>query len=356
MHSYIFAGELLKRGVELDLYVPSGKNSGDVPGLFDEKYRKNLRVFELNRPHFSRKLPGGYMRAEFEYSKHIYHSLKENSFGLNCIYAQGLTAWYMLKRGRKPAPILLNLHGYEFAQWLPGVKNRLKSKWLNYFFSGMIKKADYLVSLGGKIDEIIASYGIPKERIIAHHNGIHNTEIMMQGQKPAERNFIFVGRYERRKGIEELLNAWEYLAPQHAFLHFVGPIPELNQKELPGVFFHGAVQDKSQLNALYDNSHFLVLPSYSEGMPMVILEALQHECICLVSRVGAIEAYINEENGKLMDAGNSRQLVQCIDWALHAPDTELEEKRVAIRKLLPGLGWEKSTEDLLNSLDSKGIL
>lgn len=51
-------------------------------------------------------------------------------------------------------------------------------------------------------------------------------------------------------------------------------------------------QSREQLNALYAESHVLVLPSASEGFPKVVAEAAAYGCVSVVSDVSAIGQYI----------------------------------------------------------------
>ena len=65
------------------------------------------------------------------------------------------------------------------------------------------------------------------------------------------------------------------------------------------ILFHGFVNRKRLFN-IFSKSHFIVLPSQSEGFPKVIAEASNFGCIPIVSNVGSISQYIkDQENGFL---------------------------------------------------------
>ena len=63
--------------------------------------------------------------------------------------------------------------------------------------------------------------------------------------------------------------------------------------------FHGAIDRESLFN-IFKSSHFLLLPSKSEGFPKVVAEAANFGCIPIVSSTSSIPHYIqNEKNGFL---------------------------------------------------------
>jgi glycosyltransferase involved in cell wall biosynthesis len=57
---------------------------------------------------------------------------------------------------------------------------------------------------------------------------------------------------------------------------------------------------REDLNAIYNACHILILPSKSEGFPKVVAEALSYGCVPVVSNVGSIDQYINENNGIIL--------------------------------------------------------
>ncbi|MBD0823885.1 glycosyltransferase family 4 protein [Aestuariibaculum marinum] len=114
----------------------------------------------------------------------------------------------------------------------------------------------------------------------------------------------FVGRLEAAKGFDlflESLNALpEDFKDRIDTVHMVGEMRDDGLKNdviIPGVSvaYHGTLP-RHELHDIYRQSHFIVLPSKSEGFPKVISEALNFGCVPVVSNVSAIGQYI--ENGK----------------------------------------------------------
>ena len=77
------------------------------------------------------------------------------------------------------------------------------------------------------------------------------------------------------------------------------------------IFMHGNVDEKTVRNA-YQNSHFLILPSKSEGWPKVVAEAMFWGCIPFATKISCIPTMLgtNEERGVFLkmdsDQDNSK--------------------------------------------------
>ena len=117
---------------------------------------------------------------------------------------------------------------------------------------------------------------------------------------------IFVGHIVPNKGIFELLEA-TMLVPEIKELVIIGPYEESITKQLitiasqrdngSWVKFTGNVENEEVLNYLKDSS-VLILPSYTEGFPIVVLEAMAMGCAVIASEVGAIPEILNISGDK----------------------------------------------------------
>ncbi len=123
--------------------------------------------------------------------------------------------------------------------------------------------------------------------------------------------FCFVGRLERAKGVQRILDALAaYPQPgQIKAVHLVGDGPERRSFEAQArsltipVHFHGFLP-REEVFRIYARSHFFLLPSDSEGFPKVIAEAANFGCIPLVSDVSSIPHYVqHRKNGFVWEAG-----------------------------------------------------
>ena len=253
-------------------------------------------------------LPGHYIRENKKYSQLIYNDVKDNINEFDLIYAQGFTGWYFIwqrQKGRLHVPVLVNFHGYEMFQKAPSKKVALEYKLFRKAVKYNVLHADYVYSFGGQIDNILKDLRVGKERILVQSNGIEESWIVNRSSneiRNQKRTITFIGRNERRKGIEELNEALDILLKRKGLtfkFNFIGPIPEAAQLKDERIEYFGEIRDSDQIKEILQQSDGLICPSHSEGMPTVILEAMASGLAIVATDVGAVSRMI-DGNGILM--------------------------------------------------------
>ena len=147
--------------------------------------------------------------------------------------------------------------------------------------------------------------------------------------------FLFLGRYERRKGVEELNIVLKKIVDQNLNIefHFIGPIPEIKRiKNLSNkVIYHGRIIDIGKIKSIMDNCDILICPSYSEGMPNVILEGMSRGLAVIATDVGANELLVSNENGKLIKFTSRENLIENLHNSI-IELASLEKSHLLIKK------------------------
>ena len=69
-----------------------------------------------------------------------------------------------------------------------------------------------------------------------------------------------------------------------------------------------------------------MLPSFAEGLPVVIMEALALERPVIVSAIAGTPELVDEQCGWLIPSGSVDALVDALKSAIHASPQELSEK------------------------------
>lgn len=148
--------------------------------------------------------------------------------------------------------------------------------------------------------------GFPAERLLQHRYGCDLDRFPARGAVPPHPfRAVFIGRGDPTKGLHVALEAWVRAAVPDGELLIAGRIqPDYEASLLPllaepGVQRLGFVYDVPGLLASADA---LLLPSWTEGSALVILEAQASGCVPLVSEAGGAlgipgEDYLEHEVG-----------------------------------------------------------
>ena len=100
--------------------------------------------------------------------------------------------------------------------------------------------------------------------------------------------------------MEELHAVLKHWTESQMEFVFIGPIPKKKQLVFPWVQYRGSIVDSEELKAELDEGDVLVCPSYSEGMPTVILEAMARGLAIIGTDVGATRELVDDGNGHLI--------------------------------------------------------
>ncbi len=148
------------------------------------------------------------------------------------------------------------------------------------------------------------------------------TELRAQSRIPQDAIVVgYVGRIVKDKGIAELVEAWKIIERNFpkAHLMVIGTIepqdpisPEIRQflHERPSIHLVDEVEDTAPFYTAID---ILVLPTYREGFPNVLLEASAMRLPIVTTNVaGCIDAVNHDENGTIVPVRDATVLAKAI--------------------------------------------
>jgi glycosyltransferase involved in cell wall biosynthesis len=177
-------------------------------------------------------------------------------------------------------------------------------------------------------------------------NGV-GSEFSPRGDAPERRRrVIFVGSLIPRKGVDVLLRAFSRLRRADLALRIVGDGPERARLEAltsdlgirQQVEFIGQIAPDEVAAHLATHGTF-VLPSYSEGRPNVLLEAMAAGAAVVATRIpGIVETAMHGEHAWLFDAGDADALAVALADVLSRPQ-EVERRSEAARRHVEACGW-----------------
>ena len=172
---------------------------------------------------------------------------------------------------------------------------------------------------------------------------------------PSVKAVVYIGRMDVKKGLRELVDAAASLQPQRPDLHvyLVGHGPDKPIIE-SAVEAHNAA---GYIHALepcsFDEvaiwmaaADLVTLPSYMEGCPNVVLEALACGRPVVATNVGGIPEIMNEECGRLVPPRDPTALANALAEVL---DESWDAAAISAQR---GRSWENVADELLEIFES----
>ena len=349
-HSYNLAKYFAQQKIYIDLYhCNSSQTNYNIQKLevFTEEEKKYIKSIVIDFP-AKGYYPGHYLRESYKYSESVYQRLIQNPLP-DFIYAQGFCAWKSIKekkRGAALPPIAVNFHGLEMFQLTLSLKARLQQLLLRSSTRFNLLNADYVINYGGKIAELLLSLGCKQQQLITSPNA---TEIKWLEQSATTTNtprkFLFIGRYERRKGVQELSTVLKQLLADtkaNFEFHFVGPIPDEVKISKSNIIYHGSVIDFDAIKKIIRSVDVLVCPSLAEGMPTVIVEAMASGLAVIATDTGGTQSLVSQKTGWLIEPGSESQLKNALMDAINVSNEALSAKKEnAIQLIKDEFLWER---------------
>ncbi len=176
-------------------------------------------------------------------------------------------------------------------------------------------------------------------------------------------NFIlFVGNLQRIKGVDILIYAFSEISKEFPEfkLVLVGEGPE--RENLRSQILHLGIEDKVEFKGklslkdtknVMKNCYCLVLPSRSEGLGRVLIEAMALSKPVLGSRVGGILDLIKDgHNGFLFEAGNSNKLAEKLRILLSNKNLAMEMGKKGKKFIQDNFSNKKYIENYISMINT----
>ena len=194
--------------------------------------------------------------------------------------------------------------------------------------------ADRLLAVSRALAAKAHALGVAADRIGFRPNGIDRaifrpcdrTEARRELDLPDGRLLLFVGGIEASKGVLDLLQAFQSIAPRSPELRvaLVGEgaeLPRWREAQLrwPGRIFLPGAQPLAEVARWIAACDALTLPSWNEGTPNVVLEALASGRRVVASRVGGVpDVLCSAIAGEMVSARCPDELAEALWRAAHA--------------------------------------
>lgn len=198
-----------------------------------------------------------------------------------------------------------------------------------------LRRADRVQAISDEIAADLRDVGIPASRIVRIPNGLDHerftpadaetrAELRTRLGMPADATIVlYVGRFDRQKGVFDLLDVWAQRDLSRASLLVLVGGSDWSAISPEGLQRDGVeVRDWSPtIHEYYQAADVFVLPSYSEGMSNALLEAMSCGLPVITTNIGAApEMVADGENGLLLAPGDREALGRHLDCLLGSPE------------------------------------
>ncbi len=208
--------------------------------------------------------------------------------------------------------VIFHIHGGLFDQFFYN-SNKIKRKLIKLCLSS----CDLVICLSQFAEKFFNSIGIYNTVVLPNTVNVASFNPYCNNSK----YITFLGFIEEQKGVYDLIDAFS-ICESNKYLKLnicgSGDIVKLKKKiqklKLDNqIIVYGWV-NSSKKDEILRNSLFLILPSYNECLPMVILEAMANGLPIITTPVGGIPELVNDsKNGIFVQPGNIQQIANAID-------------------------------------------
>jgi len=240
--------------------------------------------------------------------------------------------------GRK---VIVHFRGSNFHNFY-----RYKSNFFKWYIRKILNLCAMIIIQASWLKEWFSSI-VPQEKLKVIYNAIPNTELirLKSIERKVEKKdvtILFMNHLSVPKGLLVLLEAAKDIVCQENFINFniagdiitkesniffdqngerikfgdlESTIDEIKKDKVLSrcIRFLGEIRDTHEKDKLFTNADVFTLPSYSEGCPMSVLEAMAAGLPVLVTRVGALQEIIKDGiNGFFLNTGDVQDLKEKI--------------------------------------------
>ncbi|WP_080504299.1 glycosyltransferase family 4 protein [Haloarcula amylolytica] len=216
----------------------------------------------------------------------------------------------------------------------------------------IISQSDQVICVSAAAELITQSLGADRTEVI--RNAVDIKEF---SPVPTEKkSLLYIGRLVRNNGIQDLLSALPGLLETHpdATIHIVGSGPmEENVYEMiqaegisESVTVYNFVEDISEM---YDIASVFCRPSYSEGLPLTMLEAMASGVPPVVTEIAGVPEVVTDgESGVLLEPGRPDEIEREISILFKNNELRKQLSRNARRYVAENLTWKRRAKKVMN--------
>ena len=225
-------------------------------------------------------------------------------------------------------PIINHIHGADFDEFYVNAPEEKKNK-----IRKVYSKCNVLIALSEEWKKRLSQI-VPEDRIeiIENYSVLHEDALEERMQRKCNNTVLFLGELGKRKGCYDIPAVIAQVKKSIPDVKFVlaGAGSEVDEKAIKELVVEKGISDNVEFpgwvrgdtkDKLLREADVFFLPSYNEGMPMSVLDAMGYGLPVVSTNVGGIPKIVkNGENGYCCEAGDINGYVHGLTQILSNSD------------------------------------
>ena len=235
-------------------------------------------------------------------------------------------------------PMLTTHNQYVKIESVYSLFSKISARFVSYPLElKLIQASDMVTTITKSIAQELKEYHFDPEEVVVIGNGVDEKFFVPAQNKIEDDNkyIMYAGRMDREKGLFDLVECGEHICNQRSDISFIlaGRGRDLNKLKkkvrklgLRDKFIFLGQVGKDQLVQLYQNATIFAFPSYHEGLPTVLLEAMSCGLPIVATDVrGNRDLISSGEDGLLVPPRSPKEMADTILMLL---DDEKMQRRL----------------------------
>lgn len=228
--------------------------------------------------------------------------------------------------------------------------NKLQSNFSYLTEKKLLKISDKVTTVASSVSEELSEYGIRSTDAEVIGNGVNENLFQPIKSKRNKRYLLYAGRLSYEKGIFDFLECAKMICGRYEDIDIklVGKGPLFNElfravstSEFKERFEFFGYVDKSRLIDIYQNATIFVQPSYYEGLPTTLLEAMSCGIPVVATSIsGNIDIIKSGYNGLLIPTKSPIKMVDAISLLLENGNLRGELGKNARKTVEKDFTWD----------------
>lgn len=230
-------------------------------------------------------------------------------------------------------PIINHIHGADFDEFYVNASENKREK-----IRKVYSKCTLLIALSEQWKERLSQI-VPSEKVVVieNYSTLHEDALKQRMERDCNSTVLFLGELGKRKGCYDIPSVIKMVKESIPDVRFVlaGAGSEADEKNIKQLIEDKGVRDNTvfpgwvrgeKKDRLLRKADVFFLPSYNEGMPMSVLDAMGYGLPIVSTNVGGIPKIVHDgDNGYCCDAGDVKMFAEGITRLLMSD----ENRRIA---------------------------